>query len=32
MFVQDEHHLEVEIETDMNDGMESKFANNGEPI
>ena len=30
MFVQEEHHLEVEIETGMNDGMESKFDNKGE--
>ena len=31
MFVQEEHHLEVEIETGMNDKMESKFTNKGEP-
>ena len=31
MFVQEEHHLEVEIETGMNDGMESKFAKKDEP-
>ena len=31
MFVQEEYHLEVEIETSMNDGMKSKFANKGEP-
>ena len=31
MFVQEEHHLEIKIETGMNDGLESKFANKGEP-
>ena len=31
MFVQEEHHLEVDIERGMNDGLESKFANQGEP-
>ena len=31
MFVQEEHHLEVEIESGINDDMESKFANKGEP-
>ena len=30
-FVQEEHHLEVEIETGMDDGMESKFVAEGEP-
>ena len=29
-FVQEEHHLEVEIETGMDDGMESKFVAEGE--
>ena len=26
MIVEEEHHLEVEIETGMDDGMESKFV------
>merc|ERR1712172_440148 len=30
-FVQEEHHLEVEIETGMMDGMEHKFHAEGEP-
>ena len=31
-FVQEEHHLEVEVKTGVNDGTESKFANKGEPF
>ena len=30
-FVNEEHHLEVEVEQGMSDGMETKFVAEGEP-
>ena len=30
-FVNEEHHLEVEVEQGMTDGMETKFVAEGEP-
>ena len=30
-FANEEHHLEVEVEQGMNDGMETKFVAEGEP-
>ena len=31
MFIQKEHHLEVEVESGMDDGMESKVVAKDEP-